>query len=275
MPITYSTNRVDSEGESIYYELAGSDGNREAPVVVLTHGTARHHAFFFRQVPVLAERYRVLIWDSRGFGNSTNHGHTPTAEAAARDLAAVLDDAGIGSPVHLFGQTLGSWQAVEFALAAPHRVRSLVLCGATGSLFTEQLERHWTEISRRQAPPDLSAIPFDSHPALGGDTPLPEVYLFRQLEGLHDPPLAEVVPVLMHKRRAHSELAALGLPVLVLTGDQDPVFPPALLQDSAAQIPGAEFVVIDDAGHSPYFEQPDAFNTALLDFFSRVDDSSS
>ena len=61
---------VESGGESIYYEITGADDAAET--VVLTHGAGGSHAAWFQQVPALADAgYRVVTWDSRGFGNST------------------------------------------------------------------------------------------------------------------------------------------------------------------------------------------------------------
>jgi len=60
------------DGDEVYYETTGPAG---APVVVLGHGAGGNHAIWFQQVPVLAADYRVVTWDQRGFGNSTNrHG---------------------------------------------------------------------------------------------------------------------------------------------------------------------------------------------------------
>ncbi len=64
----------------------------------------------------------------------------------------------------------------------------------------------------------------------------------------------------------HADVDALGIPVLVITGTDDALFPAPLVLDSAAQLAHAETVEIPDAGHSPYFERPEAFNAALLAF---------
>ena len=53
---------------SIYYELIGQPDDTR-PVVVLTHGAGGSHGVWYQQVPLLADRYRVVTWDSRGFGN--------------------------------------------------------------------------------------------------------------------------------------------------------------------------------------------------------------
>ena len=59
------------------------------------------------------------------------------------------------------------------------------------------------------------------------------------------------------------------MPTLLITGDADLYSPPALLRMVAAQIPSSEVAIMREAGHSSYWEQPDAFNRAVLDFIAR------
>ena len=60
-------------------------------------------------------------------------------------------------------------------------------------------------------------------------------------------------------------------PVLFITGEHDQIFPARMIRDSADRVRGSQFVEIPDAGHSPYFEQPAAWNAALLEFLSAID----
>jgi pimeloyl-ACP methyl ester carboxylesterase len=59
------------------------------------------------------------------------------------------------------------------------------------------------------------------------------------------------------------------VPVLLLTGDADMFAPPPILKMFAAHIRQANTVVVPEAGHSTYWEQPEAFNRAVLDFIRR------
>jgi pimeloyl-ACP methyl ester carboxylesterase len=64
-------------------------------------------------------------------------------------------------------------------------------------------------------------------------------------------------------------LKRLSVPTLLITGEADLYSPPALIRMVAAQIPNAEVVIVREAGHSSYWEQPEAFNRAVLDFLAR------
>ena len=64
-------------------------------------------------------------------------------------------------------------------------------------------------------------------------------------------------------------LAAHAIPTLFIVGSEDEIFSPATIADAAARVPGARVEQIEGAGHSPYFEQPEAWNALVLDFWKR------
>src|SRR5690349_1553135 len=123
---------VECDREQIYYEAVGS-----GDALVLSHGLGGNHAIWYQQVPEFAKHYCVVTWDQRGFGRSTNTANNSGPEAAARDLAAVLDHLKIDR-AHLVGQSMGGWAVMGYALAHPERVRSLVLADTLGGIYTPE-----------------------------------------------------------------------------------------------------------------------------------------
>jgi pimeloyl-ACP methyl ester carboxylesterase len=263
----WRTGNVESNGETIYYEVAGA---HDAPTVVLTHGAGGSHAVWYQQVPVLADAgYRVVAWDSRGFGLSTfTTGRLGTAEAVA-DLDRVLDAAG-ADRIHLVGQSMGGWWATAFALAHPDRLRSLTLSNTVGGLWTDALTQHFATFAASTAP-DAAVLGVHSalSPSFAAREPA-RAFLYQQLNTFHAPPLRAVGRALTGAHVDHADIDALGIPVLVITGSDDALFPAALVADSARRLANAEIVEIADAGHSPYFERPDEYNAALLRHFDRA-----
>ena len=63
------------------------------------------------------------------------------------------------------------------------------------------------------------------------------------------------------------QVGALQAPVLFIVGSHDEIFPPDLIAKAAARVPGSEVELIEGAGHSPYFEQPGAWNALVQDFW--------
>jgi pimeloyl-ACP methyl ester carboxylesterase len=257
-----ATGFAECDGERIYYEDVGAGD----PPVVLCHGAGGNHAAWFQQVPVFARSRRVLAFDQRGFGRSSARGGPNRPDVAVRDLAAVLAAAGAAGPIDLVGQSMGGWCALGFALAHPERVRRLVLADTPGGIMTAELARALQSLG--SGPPAPEGV-LGRHPALGAGLAASDparAYLYQMLGGFGEPDLAKVAPALLRTIVPDAQLAALTQPVLFVVGAEDALFPPAVIRASAAKLAGAGVVEIPGAGHSPYFERPEAWNRAVAAF---------
>ena len=78
--------------------------------------------------------------------------------------------------------------------------------------------------------------------------------------------MREVMQALRGTTVAPADVDATGVPVLVITGTDDALFPAPLVRESTQRLANVTIVEIADAGHSPYFERPDEWNAAWLDF---------
>jgi len=121
------TGFADVNGTRLYYERAGT-----GDPLVLIHGFACDTTYWDDQFETLTQGYSVIRYDMRGFGKSAH----PTEEPYAHfdDLKALLDNLEV-SCAHLVGHSSGCRMIVDFALAYPERVRSLVPMGGTPSGF--------------------------------------------------------------------------------------------------------------------------------------------
>ncbi len=265
------TGRTASGGEQIYWELVRTGPDDDRPVVVLSHGAGGTHAVWYLQVPVLARHFRVVTWDSRGFGNSTNDADEAAPDAAAADLQAVLGDAlggGARAAVHLVGQSMGGWHIAAFAAAEPERVRSMVFADTVGGLWTDELQASMQEFMAQGGLTRPGPTMVGGHPALWSGTAERDpahAFLYQALGSFHEPPLDRLGATLAWTL-PHDRISELDVPVLFVAGTHDEIFPAPLLADSASRIAGARYVEIPDSGHSPYFEQPAAWNDAVLGF---------
>ena len=267
--------RVSREGEEIYWELIrdaeeGKSDNR--PVVVLSHGAGGSHAVWYQQVPQIGERYRIVTWDSRGFGNSTNNTGQLAPQRAANDLAAILDELEI-SEAHLVGQSMGGWNVSAFITLFSDRVLSVTYADTVGGLWTDDLRGAYNEFRAAGGLQGTRELPLvGGHSALwtaGTGRDVAHAFLYQALGSFHSPPLDRLAEVLEFTID-HSDLDDLNIPVLFIAGEYDQIFPAAMLRDSADRISEVKFVEIPDAGHSPYFEQPEAWNLALLEFLAAI-----
>jgi pimeloyl-ACP methyl ester carboxylesterase len=245
-------------GARLWFEDSGGAG----PVVVLLHAGTGSCRMWRHQVPALAGAgLRVIAYDRRG------HGRTEANEAgvAAEDLAALLAHLRIAS-AHLVGTAAGAIVALDFALSQPQRVRRLVLANTHGGLQDDD----YLALQKRLRPsPQFDALPAEVK-ELGpsyraADPEGVKRWLALEREARHKG--IGTLPATA-QRITSGSLAKLAMPVLLLTGDADLYMPPPVLRLLAAKIPRARAAVIAEAGHSAYWEQPDAFNRAVLDFLS-------
>ena len=262
-----TTGSVASQGEDIYWEMVSHGAGDDRPVVVLSHGAGGTHAVWYQQVPVLGDDFRVVTWDSRGFGNSTNRNDEPSPSGAAADLGAVLDHLDVGA-AHLIGQSMGGWHISAFAESQPDRVRSLIYADTVGGLWTEALHHAFREFMQAGGLGAGPEVEVGLHPALWPGTANrdpAQAFLYQALGSFHDPPMHKIMTTI-EWQIDHETINNLDVPVMFIAGEHDSLFPPALLADSCGQLVGSRYVEISDAGHSPYFEQPEAWNAAALDF---------
>ena len=113
---------AEVNGATIAYDDTGGGG----PPVVLAHGFLMDRSMFDAQVAALRDRYRVITWDGRGFGDTVYHGEPFTYWDLAADCLGLLDHLGIDRAV-LGGMSQGGFVALRAALLSPERVRGLIL----------------------------------------------------------------------------------------------------------------------------------------------------
>lgn len=253
---------LSRDGDEVYYETFGAP---DAPVVVLGHGAGGNHGIWFQQVPVFAREYRVVTWDQRGFGLSTNrHGHA-NPRTAAGDLLAILDHLEVAR-AHVIGQSMGGWAALGLTIEHGERVQSLVLSDTLGGIAVDGWWKTAAAVGAR-----VGAF---NHPALAEAFCVehPErAHLYLQIGGLRRDPHADATQLLRGMGEvtfADDQLATLRAPTLFIVGSRDELFPPASIADAAGRVRGARVEIIEAAGHSPYFEQPEAWNALVLGFLA-------
>jgi 3-oxoadipate enol-lactonase len=249
------------DGDDVYFETHGPD---DAPVVVLGHGAGGNHGIWFQQVVAFANDYRVVTWDQRGFGNSTNRHELASPATATRDLVAILDHLGV-ERAHVVGQSMGGWAAMGLAVAHADRVRSLVLADTLAGIAIDG----WWSAAAAVAP----RVGAFNHPALANDFCFEHpdrAHLYLQIGGLRRDPFAYQTPLMLQLAKTTytaEQVGAIAVPTLFIVGTEDEIFPPASVTTAAARVPGSRVETIDGAGHSPYFEQPDAWNALVTGFW--------
>ena len=245
-------------GINLYYEVHGS-----GPGVVFSHGAGGNHLSWWQQIPVFAERFTCVSYDSRAFGRSLD-GEGGGRQWFWQDLAALLDHLGIERTA-IVAQSMGGRTAVPFALRAPGRTWAIVLAGTNGGAVTEDVRRIQDEY--KESLPRGSTL---NDRALAPDYGEREValeFLYRSINRLNPKRPRDFLAIPAGYRGSSAErLAESAIPVLFLTGEHDAIVPPYVTRLCHEAVPGSRFQIIPGAGHSAYFEKPGEFNQAVMDF---------
>lgn len=218
-------------------------------------------------VPALAERYRVIVFDNRGIGESDKPAGPYTAAQMAADSLQVLDEAAV-ERAHVLGASLGGMVAQELAVAAPERVEKLVLCCTTpGGSATVPMPEVTVQLFADAATlaPDVALRRFVVN-ALGAN---PTEELVEELYRLR---LANPPDPAGWQAQAAAGLTFAGVdgavsaPTLILTGTDDNVVDPRNAELLATRIAGARVERFPGAGHLVFWEQPEEFVKIVTEF---------
>lgn len=268
-------------------------GGQGSPPVLFVHGLGSAGYLEWRHtLPALSRSHRVFAPDLPGFGRSDKPREGYGIPLFARVIEEYMRARRL-RPV-LVGASMGGRVALEVALRRPGAVRKLVLVNALG-VVRPRVRPHYPLILlprvgealmwlMRQAlhrlPPAQLRGFARRYLGLAGDVDrvLSEPYLadLREMHGAEGYPEAYAATVrslaALAEYRASGQLmgrlAATGLPVLLIWGARERLFPLADARVAQERLPGSRLAVIKDAAHSPQAENPEEFNRVLEDFLA-------
>jgi non-heme chloroperoxidase len=261
------TEQVRANDVTFSVQAAGS-----GPPVVLIHGWSMSGRFFQRQLTGLAGRHRVIVPDLRGHGMSEKvlHGHTVPQYAA--DLHAILTALGVARPV-LAGWSMGAMVGYEYLRSyGPDSVAGLVIVdqppsdfaweGYEFGVFTMAELRDMNE----QLQLDQAAVVAEFS-QLMLHKPDEQTLEWMAAEILRVPPvIASTILLDQTLRDYRGFLPQVGVPALVLFGEDDKLTSPRAGEYIAARIPGARLQTFPASSHCPFWEESGAFNDAVAAF---------
>jgi 3-oxoadipate enol-lactonase len=261
--------KISTNGITTNYVV---EGPASAPVVTFSHSLATDLSMWDAEARMLADRFRVLRYDTRGHGGTEAPAGPYTLDMLAADARALLDALGI-QRTHWVGLSMGGMIGQTLALSAPQYLASLALCD-TSSRIPAEARGTWAE---RIATAESRGMDPLVEPTIGRWFTAP----FRQRRGdIVDPVRAMIrtTPVAgyvgccqaISQLDLTDRLGSIHVPTLVLVGEDDQGTPVAASQAIHDRIKGSELVVLKSAAHLSNIEQPEAFGQALSGFLGRV-----
>jgi 3-oxoadipate enol-lactonase len=261
--------KITSEDAEIFYDIAGT-----GPSVVLLHPTPSDHEFFLPVSQFLSSKYRLIIPDLRGHGESSLGNGPATMQKHAFDVARIMDHAGVDR-VPLLGVSIGGRVIFEFWRRFRDRVTALVLCNTEARADTPEAQanrlRNVDDVLKRGTEPFFESM---LSKLLGETTRRSRPDLvegaLRMARRMSAEDVAGVQRGMAARPDSVSTLKTISVPTLIITGDEDVLtgVPDAELMKQ--NLAGSELKVVAKAGHFSPWEQPEEVGKLIRSFLDRV-----
>jgi len=243
------------------------------PWMVFSHSLAADHRMWWPQIDLFASTYNVLRYDTRGHGASSAPEGPYSLEQLADDLLQLLAAVGI-ERCHYVGLSMGGMIGQAAVLRNPQPFATLVLADTSSRMPPESHPIWEGRIAAVGTPEGMGAVapgtlerwftaPFRER------EPAAVARIDRLIRGTKIAGYVGCSRAIMQLNLT-SRLGQVTCPVLVLVGEQDLGTPPAMAEEIARAIPGAQLETIAHAAHFANVEQPQRFNSLMQQFYSRV-----
>ena len=260
---------LESRGRRIYYERQG-----DGPAVLFLHGAGSNAATWWQQLPAFGARHSCITMDIRCFGRSVAPLQEFRLDNLVADAVAVLDAENVQRAT-IVGQSLGGFIGLKTALEHPQRVAAFASCDSSlaidhpvllDNIARRKITQRAVSVEQRslgrwflENHPDKAALYAQINHFNPSAYAIPEAEWGAALGALLGP--GQLIPM-----PALREVAA---PTLLLVGSEDPIVPVSVMREVQELVRGSELAVVDQAGHSAYFEKPEEVNRLVLDFIAR------
>lgn len=237
------------------------------PCALLIHAFPFDRRMWRHVAQPLAEKRRVLAPDLRGFGHASSMPSPRTLDEHADDLARLLDSRSIDK-ASLVGLSMGGYIALAFAERHPTRLSQLALCDSRAQADSDAQKAGRKQSMALVSSQGVPALYAGLEPRLFAPEPLPiAVDMMRAIATSQSRDGTLSALAAMRDRPDRSDVwSALTIPTLCVVGRHDAITPVSELQALAESAHSGRCVVIENAGHLPNAEAPEAL-TAALDAF--------
>jgi pimeloyl-ACP methyl ester carboxylesterase len=241
------TGYASVNGIKLFYAEIG-----EGPPVILLHGGLANSDYLGNQARALAPHRRVILVDSRGHGRSTRDARPFGYDLMTDDVVALMDTLKI-EKADIVGWSDGAIIGLDMALRHPDRVGRVFAFAAnvTTDGVVEGVEKNPTfAVYIARAGKEYARL-----------SPTPRQYkaFVRQIGRMWA----------SEPNWSADALRSIKSPVAVVDGDHDEAIKRAHTEYMAATIPGARLVILPDASHFAFLQDPSGFNAALVDFLDK------
>lgn len=259
--------RVKIDGVSINYELTS-----KGECLTLVHGLGGSTASWENQAADFSQKYQVLTWDVRGFGQSDKPRGEYSAELFADDLYRLLKVLGI-SETYVLGHSMGGVIALRFTLDHPEMVRALIVA-SSASECNEAAAKRWNDMANTIEKEGMGVVEemveknftpafAEGHPDI--------IEHQKQLRLNNNPQAYAQAARAMALGNLTADLDKIKCPALFIVGDKDINVGVGGSVIMHRRVPGSELKIVAECGHAINVEKAKEFNAAVLEFLARVE----
>jgi len=259
--------RVRSDDVETFYEIRGS-----GPPVVLLHPFPCHHEFWNPVAEALDSRYRLILPDLRGHGDSEIGEGPALMQKHAGDVARVLDAAGVGKAAFV-GCSIGGYILFEFWRRFRARVTSLALCDTRPQ--SDTAEGRANRLKAAAAVLEQGTEPFIESmiPKLMGRTTVstrPDLVdgARAMMRKMSAEDISLVLRGMAERPDSVADLKSINVPTLIVIGEEDVLSTVADGELMRQNIAGSQLKVVPKAGHYAPWEQPELVGKVLRQFLN-------
>jgi 3-oxoadipate enol-lactonase len=263
-------SKATINGIELNYQVKGN-----GTPIILVHGHPFDHTMWQPQIEVFSKHYQVITPDLRGYGKSSlpDPENTKFADYAT-DVLRLADHLGADS-FHLAGLSMGGQLIMEIYRQAPARVKSLILADTFAGLDTPDAKKARDEGAAKLEKEGMNGYADES--------------IYKMIKSDHVASMPAVAGHVLKMMKATSPVSAatamrarsgridylnevlpkIHIPTLIIVGRQDEFTPVAKAEEMQHALQNCALVIIENAGHMPNLEQPEAFNKIVLDFLKK------
>lgn len=243
--------------------------------LIFIHAFPLNKSSWKPQLDALAENYRVITYDIRGFGKSSDSEEKTTITLMANDLLLLLEALEVEKPV-LCGISMGGYIALNMITRFPEKFKALVLCDTQCVADTDEgRQKRYDNIALiKNGELKKFAETFVKN-AFGKTTHEKNKDLvnriLNQILITDTTTITNSLEALAERSETCTFLKTIVKPTLIICGEEDTVTPPEKSKFLNEKISGSILKMIPEAGHFPNIENPQTFNSALSEFFNSID----
>jgi pimeloyl-ACP methyl ester carboxylesterase len=254
---------------TIHYEIEGEG----CPLIIL-HGMGNNSQSWKKQLRGLSEQFTVIAWDAPGYGKSSDPKEELREFKQFADVLKGFIEKLNYESVTLLGHSMGSAIALDFCYRFPHMVDALIISDATRGSAALSKEENERKLKNRLnnietlEPKELAELRVKE---LLSPKPNPEIK--KEAERIYSqirPMGFRSVAYSLFSLNQMDILSSIHVPTLVICGELDKVTPVSESQIFHDSIQDSKFVTIPGTGHLCYQEEPERFNSIILDFLFSI-----